>query len=165
MSKVNIGKCTIRKKNSVNGAPVEGEWVELPTPKEGTTSLNASEGTDVEAIVEGGEVIDSITSSTTYTLEWEEYDVKDQAPSFEDNDGVVSGEYAIQVLPSRDESCPGFQIDRCTVKASTSYTTADGQRTKYTAKALKPVIGNTVKKLNLVSDSGNTESTESTSEE
>lgn len=150
MAKVNIGKCTIRKKISVNGVPdAESEWQELRTPKEGTTSLNATEGTDVEAIVEGGEVIDSITGATNYTFEWEEYDEKGQAPSFPDVDGIVSGEFALQVLPARDESCPGFQIDRCTIKSSSSYTTADGQRTKYTAKPLKPAQGNTVKKLNL----------------
>lgn len=149
MATVNIGKCIIRMKNSVNGAPASGDWTGLPTPKDGTTNLTPTEGTDTEAKIEGGEVIDSIAEATAYTLEWEEFDQKGQAPSFDDNDGIVHGEYALQVLPARDESCPGFQIDRCTIKAGTTFTTGDGQRTKYTAKALKPAAGNTVKKLNV----------------
>lgn len=149
MAKVNIGKCILRKKVSVDGTPASGNWTVLPTPKDGTTNLNPSEGTDIEATIEGGEVIDSISGATNYTLEWEEYDQKGQSPSFIDDNGVVSGEFALQVLPDRDETCPGFQIDRCSIKASTSFTTADGQRTKYTAKVLKPASGNSVKKLNV----------------
>lgn len=155
MAKVNIGKCKIYHKTSTNGAPeASGDWTELPTPKEGTTTLSASEGTDVEAVIEGGEVIDSITASSTYTLEWEEWSEKGVAPSLDDVNGVVSGEHAFKVVPDRDEACPGFQIDRATVKAGLSYTTADGQRTKYTAKALKPASGNTVKRINMGASGG-----------
>lgn len=153
MAKVNIGKCIIRKKVSNNGTPASGDWVTIPTPKDGTTSLNPTEGTDIEAIIEGGEVYDSVSQATNYTLEWEEFDSKGQNPTFADDNGVVSGEFALQCLPARDESCPGFQIDRCSIKASTVFSTADGQRTKYTAKALKPALGNTVKKLNVGSAS------------
>ena len=149
MAKVNIGKCILRKKTSVDGTPADGAWTVIPTPKDGTTSLNPTEGTDIEATIEGGEVIDSESAATNYTLEWEEWDEKGQAPTFDDVDGPVRGEFALQCLPDRDESCPGFQIDRSTIKASTVFTTADGQRTKYTAKVLKPSSGKMVKKLNV----------------
>lgn len=148
--KINIGKCVIKYKTSTDGVPLaSGEWKELPTPKEGTTTLTPTEGTDIDATIEGGEVIDSIPGTTSYTLEWEEWSQKGVAPSFADDNGVVSGEYAIQVLPAADEACPSFQIDRCTIKASLQYTTADGQRTKFTAKVLKPASGNAVKIQNM----------------
>lgn len=149
MAKVNIGKCILRKKTCVNGAPATGDWATIPTPKDGTTNLNPTEGTDIEATIEGGEVIDSESAATNYTLEWEEWDEKGQAPTFDDEDGPVRGEFSLQCLPDRDETCPGFQIDRCTIKASTVFTTADGQRTKYTAKVLKPAAGKMLKKLNV----------------
>lgn len=158
MAKVNIGKCVIKKASSVNGAPAADggsvNWVTIPTPKEGTCSLSTTEGTDIEATIEGGELIDCLGGKPSYTLEWEEWSEKGTPPTFEDNNGLVDGNFALQVLPDRDENCPGFQIDNCTIKASLLYTASDGQRTKYTAKVLKPATGNSVKRLNMTSSGG-----------
>lgn len=145
---INIGQCVLTTTPSVNGAPgTSATWTTIPTPKDGTTTLSPSEGSDIEAKIEGGEVKDSISAATTYTFEWEEWVEKSKSPTFEDTNGVVSGEHCFKCLPI-DTSCPGIQIDRATVKASYQYTTADGLRIKYIAKVLKPASGNSVKLLN-----------------
>lgn len=147
--KLGWGKCNIYRKNSVNGAPANGEWTKLPTPRENTTQVATAQGTDLEAKIEGGEIIDRLPGKNTYTLEWEEFVEKGQSPSFTDNDGVVSGNYALKAVPDEDEACPGIQIDNCTIKAEIVYSTNDALRVKYSATALKPASGNAVKLLNV----------------
>lgn len=146
--KLGWGKCNIYRKNSVSGAPASGDWTKLPTPRENTTQVSTSQGTDLEARIEGGEIIDRLPGKHTYTLEWEEYVVKGEEPSFSDSDGVVSGNYALKVVPDEDESCPGIQIDNASLKAEIVYSATDALRVKYSATALKPASGNSVKLLN-----------------
>lgn len=147
--KLGWGKCNIYRKDSVGGAPSGGEWSKLPTPRENTTQVSTSQGTDLEAKTEGGEIIDRLPGKNTYTLEWEEFVEKGQAPSFSDNDGVVPGNHSLKVVPDEDEACPGIQIDNSTVKAEIVYSTSDALRIKYSATALKPATGNSVKLLNV----------------
>lgn len=59
------GKCTITYKI--------GTKTYTATPKQGTTKLNVSEGSAVEAKVEGGETIAVRRDNDSYTLEWTEY--------------------------------------------------------------------------------------------
>ena len=146
--KLGWGKCNIYRKNSVSGAPASGDWTKLPTPRENTTHVTTSQGTDLDAKIEGGETIDRLPGKNTYTLEWEEFVEKGQAPSFIDNDGIVPGNHALKVVPDADEACPGIQIDDSTIKAEIVYSTTDALRIKYSATALKPAAGNAVKLLN-----------------
>jgi hypothetical protein len=151
--KLGWGKCNIYRKNSVSGAPASGDWSKLPTPRENTTQVTTAQGTDLEAKIEGGEIIDRLPGKNTYTLEWEEFVVKGENPSFSDNDGVVAGNYALKVVPDEDETCPGIQIDSSSIKAEIVYSTPDALRIKYSAPALKPATGNSVKLLNAGSGS------------
>lgn len=146
---LNWGKCNIYRNTSANGAPAAGEWTLLPTPKESTTQVVTSAGTDLEAKIEGGEIIDRMPGKNTYTLEWEEFVKKGEVPSFIDNDGVVPGAYALKVLPAEDEQCPGIQIDNSSIKSEVVFSTTEGMRIKYSATALKPASGNAVKLLNV----------------
>ena len=143
MAILSWGKCNIECADSVAGAPV-GVWKEIDTPKADTTKITPTAGTEVVATEEGGEVVDSRTGKNSYTFEFDLFVKKGVARPFDDNDGVIAGEYAFRITPE-DESNEGVQIDRCSLRVEESYTTADGKILHYVAKCLKPAAGKIVK--------------------
>lgn len=143
MAELSWGKPDIEIAESVNGAPA-AEWTAIDTPKDTTTKLTTTAGTEVEAIEEGGEVVDSRTGKNKYQLEFDLFVKKGSRRPLEDVDGVIAGEHAIRLTPE-DPECEGIQIDRCTLRVEQSYTTADGILLHYVAKVLKPKEGKMVK--------------------
>lgn len=137
------GKPTIKKATSTAGVP-DADWTAIDTPKEDTTKLETTEGEEKVATEEGGEVVDVVYEKNTYTLSFQLFVKKGTPLPFEDNDGIVAGEYAIQVIPE-DKACIGIQIDRCSVRAITNYTSSDGILVTYNCKVLKPKTGKMVK--------------------
>lgn len=143
MAVLNWGECDLKHATSTDGTPT-GEWDELPTPKEDSTQLTTTAGTEKTATEEGGALVDYLPGKNTYQLEWDEFVKKGEEPSFEDNDGVITGEHAFRV-EAQDKDCPAIQIDRAVLRVEDSYTTADGQLRHYVARALKPKTGKTIK--------------------
>lgn len=143
MAILSWGKCKIEFAKSVSGVP-NGAWTEVDTPKEDTTKITPTAGTEVTATEEGGEVVDSRTGKNSYVLEFDLFVKKGVARQFDDNDGVIAGEFAFRITPE-DESTEGVQIDRASLRVEESYTTADGKILHYVAKCLKPATGKTVK--------------------
>ena len=143
MSQLSWGKCTIEKATSTKGTPAE-QWTAIDTPKEDTTKLTPTAGTEKTATEEGGELVDSRTGKNTYQFEFDLFVKKGGTRPFDDVDGVISGEHAFRVTPE-DEECEGFQIDRSTVRCEESYSTADGKLLHYVAKVLKAATGKSVK--------------------
>lgn len=143
MAILSWGKCKIEFANSIAGAP-NGAWTEIDTPKEDTTKVTPTAGTEVTAKEEGGEVVDSRTGKNSYTLEFDLFVKKGVARAFDDNDGVIAGEFAFRITPE-DKSTEGVQIDRSSLRVEESYTTADGKILHYVAKCLKPATGKIVK--------------------
>ena len=143
MAILSWGKSKIEVAASIGGAP-NGSWREIDTPKEDTTKITPTAGNEVTATEEGGEVVDSRTGKNSYTFEFDLFVKKGVARPFEDNDGVIAGEYAFRITPE-DESNEGAQIDRCSLRVEESYTTADGKILHYVAKCLKPAVGKIVK--------------------
>lgn len=143
MAILSWGKCKIEFAASVSGTP-KGAWKEIDTPKEDTTKITPTAGTEVTATEEGGEVVDSRTGKNSYTLEFDLFVKKGVARAFDDNDGVIAGEFAFRIIPE-DESNEGAQIDRCSLRVEESYTTADGKILHYVAKCLKPAAGKIIK--------------------
>ena len=145
MSILSWGKCTITKAESTNGAPASGAtWAAIDTPKEDTTKITASAGTEKSATEEGGELVDSKFGKNTYQLEFDLFVKKGVTRPFTDSDGVVSGEWAFRIVPE-DATCEGVQIDRSVVRVEESYSTADGILLHHVCKCLKPASGNTIK--------------------
>ena len=144
-----LGKPLLEYTTSTNGVPDDTGWTVLDTPKDGTTSINTTEGTDVEALEEGGEVVDRIAQSSKYGVAFELYKKMGMAFPLADNEfsGVVSGEYALRVRSAVNDEAPGFQLDRCTVKTARQYASGDGYRKAYTFSGLKPNSGDTVKDI------------------
>lgn len=143
MSILSWGKCLIEHSTSTNGAP-GSDWTAIDTPKEDTTKLTPSAGTEVNATEEGGEIVDSRTGKNTYLFEFDLFVKKGKERPFEDNDGIIAGEHAFRLTPE-DEDCEGLQIDRSTVRVEESYSTADGKMLHYVVRCLKPATGKTVK--------------------
>lgn len=143
MALLSWGKPLIEKADSTDGAP-GAQWDAIDTPKDGTTKLTPTAGTETEAVEEGGDVVDARTGKNKYQFEFDLFVKKGKTRPWEDNDGIISGEHAIRVTPE-DEDCEGIQIDRCTIRVEENYTTADGILLHYVCKVLKPKTGKMVK--------------------
>lgn len=143
MAQLGWGKPTIEWASSTKGAPGDA-WTAIDTPKEDTTKLTPTAGTEKTATEEGGELVDSRTGKNTFQFEFDLFVKKGASRPFEDVDGVVSGEFAFRLTPEDNEN-EGFQIDRSTVRCEESYAAADGKLLHYVIKVLKPASGRSVK--------------------
>lgn len=149
MSVLSWGKCKIETTPSTNVAPSTNgapgtAWKELPVPKEDTTKITPTAGTEKTATEEGGELVDVRYGKNSYTLEFDIFVKKGEERPFEDNDGLISGEHAFRITPE-DEECEGSLIDRSVVRCDESFSTAEGKMLHYVARCLKPATGKTVK--------------------
>lgn len=143
MSLIPWGKPTIKITTSTAGAP-GSSWKAIDTPKEETTKLTTELGEEVEATEEGGAVVDSYRKKGKATLEFTLFLKKGLPLPWTDEDGIIAGEHAIQVIPE-DPTATAIQIDSCKLSCRYDYTSKDGTLVTYTAKALKPKTGNMVK--------------------
>lgn len=143
MSQLAWGKPTIEYATSTKGTPGDA-WTAIDTPKEDTTKLTPTAGTEKTATEEGGELVDSRTGKNTFQFEFDLFVKKGGKRPFEDTDGYIAGEYAFRLTPE-DEETEGFQIDRSTVRCEESYASADGKLLHYVVKVLKPASGKSVK--------------------
>lgn len=145
MALLSWGKPGLETTPSVGGAPgASAKWDAIDTPKDGTTKLTASAGTETEALEEGGDLVDVRTGKNKYQLEFDLFVKKGGTRPFADQDGIISGEHAFRIFPEDDE-CEGIQIDRATVRVEENYSTADGILLHYVIKVLKPKTGKMVK--------------------
>ena len=145
MAVLSWGKCGLEHAASTGGEPgASASWTAIDTPKEDTTKLTTTAGTEVEATEEGGGLVDSRNGANKYQLEFDLFVKKGGTRPFEDTDGKIDGEHAFRLTPE-DEACEGFQIDRATVRVEESYSTADGILLHYVVKCLKPKSGKIVK--------------------
>ena len=136
---INFGKCRVEYLRWPGSSyPTTGTWGKILEPIEGSVVLTTHEGTDLEAKIEGGQVIDKLAGKSTYQLTVGVYVKKGVAQPFTDRDGVVEGMWAIRVIPVEDETCPGILIKKSTLKASQDYNANEGWRYTYTVMALVP---------------------------
>lgn len=137
MAIISWGKPRIWIKNL---SSAENPWQELPTPIEGSTSLNTTKGDKVEAKIEGGENEGVRYSKNTYTLALNIRNVAGRKPPMTDNDGLIPDPYAVMLQPENPVA-PGFLIDNSTASVEDTFTAADGAAWNYSYDALKPDDG------------------------
>lgn len=142
---ISWGKCTIECAKSINGKPV-GEWKRIATPKEDTTKITPTAGQQRDATIEGGEVIATYVGRNSYMLEFDTYVTAATKAPFDDQDGVVVGEYAFRIT-AENPKAPGALIERAVVRVETSYTSADGVIAHHVVRILKPAAGKQVKTI------------------
>jgi len=139
------GKPTIEIAPYVNGAlPATPTWTAIDTPKEDSAKLTTAKGTKKEAKIEGGELKDLKYAKNAYTFEFELQKGRGEDKPIEDEDGVVSNNYAVRLTPE-DDTLEGFIIEKATVTVEDNWSGADGTTWKYTFEALKPATGNMLK--------------------
>lgn len=143
MSVLSWGECFITHAVSVDGRPVL-PWGGVDTPKENTTQLTTTAGTELNANKEGGLVVDSRFGRSNFQLEFDIFVQKGKAWPFSDDDGRIAGEHAFRIMPE-GEGCEGIQIDRCMLRVEESFSTADGKMLHYVARILRPAEGKSVK--------------------
>lgn len=143
MAILSWGKCTLQHAESTDGVPQDA-WTDIDTPKEDTTKVTPTAGTEKTATEEGGGLVDARTGKNTYQFEFDLFVKKGKKRPFDDDDGIIAGEHAFRVIPE-DEACEGCQIDRSTLRVEESFSTADGKLLHYVARCLKPATGKTVK--------------------
>lgn len=141
MAVLNWGKPTIEYVKYVDGKlPDNPVWLAMPTAVEGTVTMETAEGEKKEAKEEGGAIVDSYTSKSSYTLSFELFEKKGSEKPIEDEDGVVLDNYAFRIIPE-DETNNGYIMKKTSVTSLQTYNAADGGRWKYTVSALKPDDG------------------------
>lgn len=159
MSQLSWGQCTLYFSPSEDGVPT-GDWTELDIPKEDTTKITATAGTETTAVEEGGGLVDVRTGKNTYQFEFDLFVKKGVDRPFTDDDGIIDGEWSFRIIPE-DTACEGALIERSTLRVEESYSTTDGKLLHYVARCLRPASGKTVKPYTLGEDE-ETDTTETT---
>lgn len=145
MSKLSWGKPTVEFTKTENGAPAAAAvWAAFPEIKEGTAKLTPTKGNKIEAIEEGGDLVDARYGKSKYAFELEVFVKKGEERPIEDQNGIVADNYAIRLTPE-DEACEGFMMDNAIVSVDESWSSADGKMLKYTFEGLKPATGKVLK--------------------
>jgi hypothetical protein len=119
-------------------------WKELPEIVQNTAKLTPQEGNKIEAIEEGGGVVDTRVEKNKYSFECELFVKKGDKKPIEDEDGVVIDNYAIRLTPE-DPTTEGFILEKTSVNCVETWTSAEGKRWKYIFSGLKPKAGKILK--------------------
>ena len=119
-------------------------WSELPDIKQDTAKLTTTKGSKLEALNEGGELIDSKTLKNKFNFECDIFVQKGMTRPFTDVDGQITGFWALRLTPE-DNEMQGWIIDRTSVSCEESWTSKEGTLLKYIFEALDPWDGNILK--------------------
>jgi len=121
-----------------------GTRIDIPTPVKDSTKLIPTKGTKREAPLEGGGNEDVAYEKNKYVLEFELYAKKGRAKPVEDEDGVIDGQYKLELQPE-DPTVEGIIIDKGTLSVEDTFDASIGKKWKYTMDVLVPDTGNQVK--------------------
>ncbi len=108
----------------------ESKWVELPTPKEDSTSITPV--ITAEAKVEGGEIYDQLKK---YEIKFSLFGTKKDIIPLDENDRVA-GFLAIKVVP-QTEGALKAQINKIRLFLKDSYTPKEGFLLEYSGSCPK----------------------------
>jgi hypothetical protein len=144
MSKIGWGKPTVRIGIVGVSDVTAANWLKLSEIAQGTSQLNTEQGEETVAKEEGGDIFDKRTDSNAYTFELELFAQKGVKKPIEDQDGIVTENYAVRLVPE-DPTALCWRMDRCSVNCVDTWNSADGGRWKYTFSGLKPLVGKTLK--------------------
>lgn len=118
----------------------DSKWQKLPDAAQDTVTLETTKGDKTEAKLEGGENEDVKYNRNTYALNAGVRAAKGRKKPFEDEDGIITKNYAIALQPE-DPTNTGFYIQKAKVSLEDTFTAADGGQWNYAFDALKPENG------------------------
>lgn len=113
-----------------------GEWIVIDVPKDGTTTLETSEGDRTEYLQEGGGKVDVDIKESGYTLTFDLFVKKNFVKPIASKNGVIIDNYAVRVTP-KDPEAKGIIIYKAMVSCLDSYSVADGLIAQYKFDALQ----------------------------
>lgn len=113
-----------------------GEWKEVDVPKDGTTSLETSEGDSTEYLQEGGGKVDVEKKECGYTFVFDLFVKKGFKKPIEDKNGVIIDNYAVRLAP-KDPECSGMLMYKAQVACISSFSVADGMICQYKFEGLQ----------------------------
>lgn len=147
------GKCEVKATPIANsGASVQAA-VTFPIPVEGSTQLTTTQGDKQEAKIEGGQVVAVRFNANTYELS---FDIRLHSSQtslpLDGTDGVIPGEFTVQIKPLENTAAPGVTIARASGNVQIGYTSENGTIATYTFSSLLPESGNQVT-VGVISDS------------
>lgn len=134
------GKPSIYVKNITSS----GSWEKLPDAVEDSVQLTPTKGDKLEATIEGGAPEAVKYKKSTYEFAYGIRSAAERDMPIEHEDGVVSDEYAVVLVPDNPAS-PGFYIERSAVSVEDPFNASDGSNWTYTHTALTPESGKMVK--------------------
>lgn len=139
------GACEITATPIPNSGATPSSAVTFPTPVEGTTQLTTTQGDKTEAKVEGGAVMASRYGANSYELA---FDIRMHSSlttlPLDGKDGVVPGEFKVEIKPTDNAAAPGVTIARASCNVQVSYTSEGGVIATYTFSSLVVEGGNQI---------------------
>ena len=115
--------------------------IEFTNIADGTTQLTTEKGDKQEALIEGGEAEAVKYKKSKYSVEWQYRLGSNRNWPLDGTDGVIDGEYKLEVENVEDTEAPGFELARVVVSYEDSYTTEEGIIRTYLAESLSPSSG------------------------
>ena len=97
MAVLSWGECLITHAISVDGYPASA-WGGVDTPKEDTTKLTTTSGSEQLATREGGSAVDARYNRSNYQLEFDIVVQKGMPRPFSDEDGNIVGEHKVMFI-------------------------------------------------------------------
>lgn len=129
--------------------PSTPTWTEITLPvKQGTATLETEQGDKLEALDEGGDVVDVRFGKSKYTFTFSLYMKKGATKPIADSDGVVAGNYGLR-LTAEDTAAMGFILPKCSVSVQETFSSEEGGLWVYTFSALKPATGATLQRYSV----------------
>ena len=107
-----------------------GEWIQVDTPKDGTTSLATEAGDSTKYQQEGKGIVDMEVGDSGYTFTFDLFVKKGFQKPIKDVNGVIVDNYAVRLSP-KDKKATGFIIYKAQVSCVTSFAVADGMICQY----------------------------------
>jgi hypothetical protein len=123
-------------KLDVEGKPIAWQEWNL-VAKQGTSSMNVSEGSATEMKDEDGNVVDSFTEANKYELTLGIIKRRGDKKPIEDVNGMIIDNYAVKAM-YKDATLGGFLFANASVSVADTWTAADGEIWQYKFVGLLP---------------------------
>jgi hypothetical protein len=121
-----------------------GAWTAIDTPKEDSSQMTTEKGDKIEALEEGGGVVDAKYKKSKYSFVFQLFAKKGKTKPIVDEDGVILANYAIRLTPE-DPATEGWLMEKTNVSVVDTWSSADGKLWEYTFEGLVPKTGTILK--------------------
>ena len=126
--------------SKLNSSGATTTWSVVPTPVNESTAINYTEGTELRAEIEGGELEGYKRGKGNFELVFRIRIAPEQSIPFVDNDGSIADKYAFKYVPET-ATATGFSIPCASGYAAPQFSSTEGLSKEYHFTALAPTSG------------------------